>query len=277
MPEAKRKGVSDLKEVTKRISVQPALCSKRSKLNSAGAASAAVTSRTSTIAAPKAHAAPASALNPTQALRTLALADPTLGQLIRRIGDYELEPHEARNPYESLVRSIVYQQLHGKAAATILGRMKALYGNTPRLPTPQEILDTPVADLRAAGLSGNKTLALKDLAAKTLEGLVPTQSQIHQLADAEIIERLTAIRGIGPWTVEMMLIFQLGRSDVLPATDFGVRAGFALTYGLKDLPKPKELLEYGEIWRPYRSVASWYLWRATDLAKADLAKTGQAK
>jgi DNA-3-methyladenine glycosylase II len=150
--------------------------------------------------------------------------------------------------------------------------MMALYGNSPRLPKPQELLDTPDTQLRAAGLSGNKTAALKDLAAKALDGIVPTHKEIHGLPDSEIIERLTQIRGIGPWTVEMMLMFQLGRADVLPVTDYGVRSGFALTYGLKDLPSPKELLAHGERWRPYRSVASWYLWRAADLAKADLAR-----
>jgi DNA-3-methyladenine glycosylase II len=249
-----------------------------------------------TAAATTSASRPATAFDPTfdaeAAVRALAKADPTLGQLMRRWGPYGLEPHEARNPYESLARSIVYQQLHGKAAATILGRMLMIYakpatrGGTrgakgarpgkPRMPKPEELIATPDAKLRAAGLSGAKTAALKDLARKQLEGIVPTKAAIHKLADAEIVERLTQIRGIGPWTVEMMLMFQLGRLDVLPATDYGVRAGFAMTYGLKELPTPKELLAHGERWRPYRSVASWYMWRATDLAK-EVARKPRSK
>jgi DNA-3-methyladenine glycosylase II len=210
--------------------------------------------------------------DPQEATRALSKADPKLGALIRRWGPCDLGTQGGRNPYESLARSIVYQQLHGKAAATILGRFKAIYDpKRPRVPKPQELIDTPTERLRAAGLSGAKSAALKDLAAKALEGIVPTQRAIHRMSDAEILERLTQIRGIGPWTVEMLLIFQLGRLDVLPITDYGVRSGFALTYGLSELPTPKELLVYGERWKPYRSVAAWYLWRATDLAKEELA------
>jgi DNA-3-methyladenine glycosylase II len=135
-----------------------------------------------------------------------------------------------------------------------------------RFPEPQEVLDISEEKLRSAGLSRAKAIALKDLAAKTLEGVVPaTVAELESLSDQEIIDRLTAVRGIGPWTVEMMLIFRLARPDVLPATDYGVRKGFALLHKAKDLPSPSQLLEYGERWRPYRSIASWYLWRMLDL------------
>lgn len=161
------------------------------------------------------------------------------------------------------MQSVTYQQLNGTAAATILGRVKALYPGR-RFPTPQDLLDTPDEKLRAAGLSRAKTAAIKDIAAKTIAGVVPTSRAIARMADADILSQLTTIRGVGQWTVEMLLIFKLGRPDVLPVTDYGVRKGFALMYRLKDLPTPTELLEHGEIWRPYRSFAAWYLWRALD-------------
>ena len=203
--------------------------------------------------------------DPVEAVRALGAADRKLGKLMERVGPFRLRPSKLESPFEALAGSIVYQQLNGRAAATILGRVVALYA--PRkFPRPQDVLKTDDKDLRAAGLSGSKTAALKDLAAKTLEGVVPASaSALASLSDAEIIERLTAVRGIGPWTVEMMLLFRLARPDVLPITDYGVRKGFALLRGLPDLPSPKELLAYGERWRPYRSVASWYLWRILDL------------
>src|SRR5207248_3214364 len=152
-----------------------------------------------------------------------------------------------------------------KVAVTILARVTALF-RPRRFPRPQEVLDIPEAKLRAAGLSRAKTLALKDLAARTVDGTVPASARaLEKLTDAEIVERLTAVRGIGPWTVEMLLIFRLARPDVLPATDYGVRKGHALVRGTEELPSPKELLEHGERWRPYRTVASWYLWRVLDL------------
>jgi 3-methyladenine DNA glycosylase/8-oxoguanine DNA glycosylase len=137
-----------------------------------------------------------------------------------------------------------------------------------RFPTPEELLNTPDERLRRAGLSRAKTAAMKDIAAKTLTGVVPSSREIARMSEAEIIERLTTIRGVGPWTVEMLLIFTLGRADVLPTTDYGVRKGFALTYGWKELPTPKELLEYGERWRPHRTTAAWYCWRALELPKS---------
>jgi DNA-3-methyladenine glycosylase II len=139
----------------------------------------------------------------------------------------------------------------------------------PKKPTPEDLLLLKVPALRKAGLSANKTLAVRDLAAKTIDGTVPTLRKLRAMPDDEIIERLTAVRGIGVWTVEMLLMFKLGRPDVLPVDDLGVRNGFRLAYNLPVMPKPTALLEYGERWRPFRSVAGWYLWRAVDLHKAD--------
>jgi DNA-3-methyladenine glycosylase II len=196
-------------------------------------------------------------------IRKLSAADKVLGKLIRRIGPCTLKPEENCSPFQSLVRSVAYQQLTGKAAATILGRVKDLFP-TQSFPEPEDLLEIPEEKLRQAGLSRAKIAAVKDIAAKTLEGIVPPLDVIKKMSDEEIIERLTTIRGVGQWTVEMLLIFRLGRPDVLPATDYGVRKGFALTYELDELPTPKELLVFGEKWRPYRSTAAWYFWRALD-------------
>lgn len=201
-----------------------------------------------------------------EALEFLKRTDKTLGRLITKVGPCRLKPKSRRSPFETLVRSVTYQQLNGTAAATILGRVKALFPHR-RFPTPEDLLATPDERLRAAGLSRAKTAAIKDIAAKTIAGLVPRSSEITGMADEEIVARLTALRGVGPWTVEMMLIFTLGRPDVLPVTDYGVRKGFALTYGWKELPRPKELLEFGERWRPHRTTAAWYFWRALELPK----------
>ncbi len=196
------------------------------------------------------------------AVRAVCAADKKLARFIARCGPYALEPSKLSSPFAALVRSIVYQQLHGKAAASILARVVALFPG--KFPTPQQVLDVPEEALRGAGLSRNKMLAVRDLAAKTLDGTVPTLARLRRMSDDEIVERLTEVRGIGRWTVEMMLMFRLGRPDVLPATDYGVRKGFGRVHG-SDMPAPKELLAYGERWRPYRSVASWYLWRIADL------------
>jgi 3-methyladenine DNA glycosylase/8-oxoguanine DNA glycosylase len=198
-----------------------------------------------------------------EAVQHLTRADKVLARLIRRVGPCKLVPKKGRSPFESLVRSVVYQQLNGTAAATILGRVKALYPER-RFPRPADLLSTADERLRAAGLSRAKTAAVKDIAAKTISRIVPGSSAIAQMSNEEILERLTSLRGVGPWTVEMLLIFTLGRPDILPVTDYGVRKGFALTYGWKDLPRPKELLEFGERWRPHRSTAAWYFWRALD-------------
>jgi DNA-3-methyladenine glycosylase II len=197
------------------------------------------------------------------AIKHLTKADKVLARLIRKVGPCELKPREQCSPFQALVQSVAHQQLNGTAANTILKRVMALYPRR-KFPTPDDVLATPDEKLRGAGLSRAKVASVKDIAAMTVEGVVPPARVIAKMRDAEILERLTTIRGVGPWTVEMLLIFKLGRLDVLPATDFGVRKGFALIFKRDELPKPAELLEHGENWRPYRSIASWYLWRGLD-------------
>jgi DNA-3-methyladenine glycosylase II len=218
--------------------------------------------------------------DPDVALAHLRKADPVLGKLIDRVeatGGFTLKLGHTGTPFTSLLESILYQQLHGKAAATIHKRVLLLYGpdHLTAIPTPQALLDTPAEILREAGVSGNKIKALKDLAARTLDGTVPSHKAILKMSDEEIVERLTQVRGIGAWTVEMLLIFRLGRPDVLPVTDYGVRKGFALTFQrlpkskaitATDLPKPEVMLKRAKRWAPYRSIAAWYMWRACDLA-----------
>jgi DNA-3-methyladenine glycosylase II len=196
--------------------------------------------------------------------RHLSATDKRLAELIRRSARYALAPGKTLRPFDALAESIVYQQLSGKAAATIWRRVREVFGS-PKFLDPKKVLATADEALRAAGLSRNKTAALKDLAQKTIDRIVPTARALAKMSDEEIIERLTQVRGIGRWTVEMMLIFRLARPDVLPATDYGVRKGFALVHKRDELPSPAELLDYGERWRPYRSIASWYLWRVLDL------------
>ena len=197
------------------------------------------------------------------AIEHLSQSDKVLARLIRRVGPCRLEARRSASPFQALVQAVAHQQLNGTAAKTILKRVIAIYPGR-KFPAPEDLLATPDERLRGAGLSRAKTAALKDIAAKTLEGIVPSSRAIARMSNEEILERLTAIRGVGPWTVEMLLIFTLGRLDVLPATDYGVRKGFALTYRRKELPAPSEVLEHGERWRPYRTIASWYLWRALD-------------
>lgn len=215
--------------------------------------------------------------DPDEAVTYLRERDPKLAALIERVGVFKLRPDRSTSPFESLLESILYQQLHGKAAATIHRRVREIYNGEP---APQALLDTPEERLRAAGVSGNKIKALRDLAAKTLDGTVPSHRAILKMSDADIVERLTEVRGIGPWTVEMLLIFRMGRPDVLPVTDYGVRKGYALTFlrvpknrpiEVGDLPKPDIVFKRGERWRPFRSVASWYLWRACDIARGTAA------
>jgi DNA-3-methyladenine glycosylase II len=202
-----------------------------------------------------------------EAIGHLRRADKVLARLIKKVGPCTLVPKRRRTPFEALVRSVTYQQLNGTAAETILRRVLALYPHR-KFPAPEDFLATPDAKLRGAGLSRNKTAAIKDIAARTLDGVVPTSRAIAKLSNEEILERLTTVRGVGPWTVEMLLMFTLGREDVLPATDFGVRKGFALTYGLRELPAPRDVLAHGEKWRPHRTTAAWYLWRAVDLPES---------
>lgn len=192
--------------------------------------------------------------------------DTRFAALIGRVGPPRLDIQRQRSPYEALIRAIAHQQLHGRAAEAILARFSALFPND-EFPPPDAVMATAETALRGCGFSGGKIAAIRDICAKTLDGTVPTRRQSHRLTDEALIERLTSIRGVGRWTVEMLLIFKLGRPDVLPADDFGVRAGFKLAYGLKEMPKPKELLAHGEIWKPYRTAAAWYLWRVLDHKK----------
>jgi DNA-3-methyladenine glycosylase II len=194
-------------------------------------------------------------------------ADPVMAALIGAAGPCRIQSHPERGPFEALARAIAHQQLHGIAAGRILARFCALFTDAP-FPAPQQVLAASDQQLRAVGFSRAKVAALKDLAAKTIAAVVPGAAEIAQLSDAELIERICSVRGIGRWTVEMLLIFQLQRPDVLPVDDFGVRSGFRLAYGLKALPTPRALAEFGERWKPYRSTAAWYLWRAVDLARA---------
>lgn len=202
--------------------------------------------------------------DPDLACRHLALADPRLGEWMDRIGPFRLRPEPTQSLFAALARSIVYQQLTGKAAATILARVVKACGRRA-FPTPRDLLDISAERLRQAGLSAAKTAALKDLAARTLDGTIPSMARIRRMDDEEIIERLTIVRGIGRWTVEMLLIFRLGRPDVLPYTDLGVRKGFGRVFSRGALPEAAVMIRRAERWRPYRSVASWYLWRVLEL------------
>jgi methylated-DNA-[protein]-cysteine S-methyltransferase len=202
--------------------------------------------------------------DPDEARAHVCGIDARLARLVDQVGPFRLAVAATHDTFDALARSIVYQQLAGRAAATIHGRVRDLF---PRARIrPSALLDMPEAKLRGAGLSQNKLLALQDLSKKTLDGTVPPIVRLRRMHDDEIVERLTQVRGIGRWTVEMLLIFRLGRPDVLPVDDYGVRKGFARAYGKKDLPAPKDLMKVGEKWRPYRTVASWYFWRACDLS-----------
>ncbi len=203
-----------------------------------------------------------------KAIEYLSQNDKRLACVIARSIEFKLEIEETQSPYEALLEAITYQSISGKAAATIFARIEAL-GSNGRCPTPEELLRVRFQTLRKAGLSAAKIAAVKDLAKKTIEGVVPTLEEAHRMPDEELVKRLVSVRGIGAWTVEMFLIFRLGRPDVLPIHDYGVQKGFALTYGKKNIPKPRELAEFGERWRPYRTVASWYMWRAVQLAGKD--------
>jgi 3-methyladenine DNA glycosylase/8-oxoguanine DNA glycosylase len=200
------------------------------------------------------------------AVAHLRAADPVLGRLIESIGPPEIALETLPGIFEVLAQAIVYQQLHAKAAGTIFGRVMALCPPERGGLCADVILTTSDEELRGAGLSRQKLLALRDLARRTADGEIPTLDEVRLLDDEAIVERLTPVRGIGRWTVEMLLIFRLGRPDVLPVDDFGIRKGYAVAFGLPEPPKPKELAAYGEGWAPYRTVASWYLWRAAELA-----------
>jgi DNA-3-methyladenine glycosylase II len=194
--------------------------------------------------------------------------DPALAALIARVGPPRLDIQRQRSPYEALIRAIAHQQLHGKAAEAILARFGALYPGG-LFPAPDQVLATDDAALRGCGFSGGKITALRDICAKTLDGTVPGRRASAKLSDAALIERLTTIRGVGRWTVEMLLIFTLGRPDVLPVDDFGVREGFRVLHRLDAQPKPRALAEIGLRWAPFRSLATWYLYRAVEEARRE--------
>ncbi len=201
--------------------------------------------------------------------------EPAWAGLIARIGRPQLGIERGRSPYEALMRAIAHQQLHGSAARAILARFDALFPGDG-FPQPGQVLGTPEAALRACGFSGSKIACLREISARAIDGTVPTRRQAGRLSDAELIERLTDIRGVGRWTVEMLLIFTLGRPDILPVDDFGVRDGYRALYALAEQPKPRDLAAIGEAWAPFRSFAAWYLWRASDEAKRAKQPTSRA-
>jgi 3-methyladenine DNA glycosylase/8-oxoguanine DNA glycosylase len=199
----------------------------------------------------------------TKAVAHLVRVDPVMADLIDRVGHCRIAAPRRATPFQYLLRAIVGQQLSGKAAATIFGRVAEIYSPTP--PDPARVLATAPERLRAAGLSGAKTRSAHDLARFAVEGRLPSARALRGMPAADVTERLTAIRGVGPWTVEMLLIFYLGHPDVLPLSDLGVRRGFQVVYRKRQLPHPRFLARHGARWSPYRSVASWYLWRALEL------------
>jgi methylated-DNA-[protein]-cysteine S-methyltransferase len=201
---------------------------------------------------------------PATAVDHLRASDASLARVIDSVGPFRLQLIEASSVFAALAQAIVYQQLTGKAAATIFARFCALFPGAD--PTAERVLAASEEELRGAGLSRSKLLSLRDLAGKTVSGEVPTLAEIQDMEDEAIIGSLTRIRGIGRWTVEMLLIFRLGRPDVLPADDYGIRKGFALAYGQPELPARKDLETYGLRWKPYRTAASWYLWRLVEQA-----------
>ena len=206
-------------------------------------------------------------------MRALSRADPALAALIRRIGPCELGMRRRGRYFPALVEAIIYQQLSGKAAASILARFRALYSSQPgqpggRFPTPAEVAGTSAQRLRTAGLSSQKISYLHDLSGRLVDGSFPLR-RISAMDDEEVILRLTGIKGIGRWTAEMFLIFTLGRPDVFPATDLGIRKAVQQLYGHTELLPPRELTALAERWMPHRSVAAWYLWASVDGKKAD--------
>ncbi len=201
------------------------------------------------------------------AIEQLKKQDEQLATLIERVGPCLLRPKYGSSVFAALTEAIVYQQLHGKAAATIFGRFRALFASE-EFPHPSAVLETSDDLLRGVGLSRSKILSIKDLARRIVAGDIPIMADLAKMSDQDIIKILSKVRGIGPWTAQMLLIFDLGRVDVLPDSDFGVRKGFALTFHKRNMPTPEALLKYSIRWKPYRSLAAWYLWQAVDLEKA---------
>ena len=200
-----------------------------------------------------------------EAHKHLSDRDPVMRRLIQVHGRCGLVPETRRSPFQSLVQAVAHQQLHASAAGNILARFKKLFPGR-KFPRPEDLASVTDEQLRACGFSFAKIRAIRDIAEKTLSGVVPGSRQIVKMPDEEIIARLTEVRGVGRWTAEMLLIFQLGRPDVLPVDDFGVRNGFRVAYQKRKMPKPRELLKFGERWRPHATTAAWYLWRAADAA-----------
>ncbi|QXI18712.1 DNA-3-methyladenine glycosylase family protein [Pseudomonas hamedanensis] len=190
----------------------------------------------------------------------LAALDADWQRHISAVGPCRHQPHPARDPYESLVRAIAYQQLHAKAGDAIIGRLVGLFPEQP-FPRPEQILACDVARLRSCGFSASKIATIQGIAQATLDGVVPDYATALAMADEALIERLISLRGVGRWTVEMLLIYSLERLDILPADDFGVREGYRRLKGLEVQPTRKQMIDIGQAWRPYRTVAAWYLWR----------------
>jgi len=206
----------------------------------------------------------------------LSRVDKRLASLMERVGTFQFRLDECDSVYESLLEAIMHQSIAGKAAQAIFRRIKAL-GVNGNCPTPEELLRVPTRRLRQCGLSNAKVAAVRDLAQKTIDGVVPTLAEAEKISDQELVDRLISVRGIGRWTVEMFLIFRLGRPDVLPIHDYGVQKGYAITYRKREIPRPMELLKFGERWRPYRTVASWYMWRAVQLAGPNARKISKVR
>jgi DNA-3-methyladenine glycosylase II len=194
-------------------------------------------------------------------MRALTKADPVLGRAIKRHGAYAVTIHRGGTPFSLLAHAVINQQLSGKAAATIEARLVAALGGVLK---PETVAAAPFDVLRGAGLSRAKAATLQDLAAKTLDGTIPNFRKLDRMSDETVIEHLTAVKGVGVWTAQMFLMFSLARPDIMPVGDLGVRKGFQRLYKHEEMPAPKAILDHAERWRPWRSVASWYLWRAAD-------------
>lgn len=202
----------------------------------------------------------------TEAETWLSKRCPLMRRLIKAHGPCGLMPELRRSPYEALVSAVAHQQLHANAAEAILKRFRALYSGS-KFPKPEQLLATEDELLRSAGFSFGKIRAIRDIAQKAVTGLIPPRAKALKLTDEELITCLVEVRGVGQWTVEMLLIFTLGRTDVFPADDYGVRAGFKAAMNHEEMLKPRAIREYAEKWKPFRSIAAWYLWRAADAAK----------
>ncbi|MBA3581980.1 MAG: DNA-3-methyladenine glycosylase 2 family protein [Gammaproteobacteria bacterium] len=196
----------------------------------------------------------------------IADIDADWAALVQQVGVYAPQLHATREPYESLIRAVAYQQLHGKAAATIMGRFLNLYSNAD-FPTANEILRTEFATLRACGFSARKVETIQNIANATVDGIVPTRKIAEQLSDEALIKQLITLKGVGRWTVEMMLMFTLARLDILPVGDLGVRQGYRLLKSLNVAPTEKEMHAAGLVCSPYRTIAAWYLWQIHSLPK----------